>query len=444
MSPLRRAWLAWGGRWEVVTVALIHFHVTAIPVAMALAIAAGKTVPNSHPIVLDQPFGGFYLLPFVLGWRLRDLLSNEGLALAQRHVAWHLRLFFLFILPVTVASIAIPLLLIGGSPAAALAIALCTCALGTWIGYARHAPQAFLGLFLYIMAFIWLRPGYSTAWDITACVVALGGCLLAWKRLLRHSWHTLSARPLATVIGDWLERMLGGSRPMPILATKRLPTLTTAARILVTHQRLWTFQVIGLLAMAIGSFFWTRDTSTHDSVAFAYGMVSVSACLIGMGWASPRRDADNLTSRTMVRGLLASERLRPLSRTTGAAAVLMGLIVRILNGELPIVGGLILGLAAADWSLGRTPDVVGLAILVPFALGVVAVVAAALILFHLIPPWIAVASGALLILGLFTGPILVLLNGWSDAYVALPAITIILALVLVPLAWHRLGSSELP
>ena len=441
MSPLRRAWLAWGGSPDIVTVAVCQFLICAIQVVGELATFAGETASPSRLSSLD-PFLGFFSLGPFLGLRLRVLLSNEIMALSQRHTERILLLFFLFILPITVSSIAIPSMLIGGAPVSALTNALCACALATWGVYIQKPTQAIIGVVLYVMAYKWLRPLDHNAWNLVASVLALGGCLLAWKRLLRHSWNAIDSRPLTTVFNEWLDRVLGGSRPIPRQVSKRLPTLTTAARNMIAHQRPWSFQIMCLLAVTIGCFWWARNTGNYDHMAIAYSIMTFSAFLIAMDWASLRRNTDGVSSTAMVRGLVASERLLPLSRTKGAAASLLALNIRIIAGGQPIVVGLILGFAAAEWSLGRTPDVLAFGAIVLYFLSIASVVAGSLIFLNLIPPWLAVCLlGLLFSLVLFSIRVLAVEVGWAWAPLV---ITTMLALVLVPLAWQRLSTSELP
>jgi hypothetical protein len=146
-------------------------------------------------------------------------------------------------------------------------------------------------------------------------------------------------------------------------------------------------------------------------------------------------------ARRLVRGLLAAERLHPLSRRQAAAATMLSLIGNCLRNVLPLIGGMLLGLLLSDAWLGR--DSSGLWMLLPHALMVTACSMAGVLLLLVLPLAVATIGSVLLVVILLAAPIVMLRLGTGDYPGALLVATG-LALLLVPFAWWRLAEVELP
>jgi hypothetical protein len=447
MSPLRRLWLAWGGGWELPIGAAWIGCVTFL-LWFKLVIIGGE-----YPTLAERPFVLFFLLPLPIGFRLRRLIEADGLALMRGHTTWALRWLCFAILPVIAGVIALSQLLTGIPLLWAVAVGVGFAALGAWMGFARGLSFVLAsGAALVVVTLLRLVPdGIGWQGNVVAGLTILVVCFgvrAAWRQLESRTVQVWTRLPVWRFerLSAWFDAWTMDRRA-PIVESGRLPTLLTAAWVgfsgLGASRRMG---LIGILLMAVGAFAMSSTApDITDRLTSLLCITTMIAYVLVLAWLSVGQGEDRRTSgqaRRLVRGLLATERLHPLSRRQASAATMLSLIGNSLRNVLPLIGGMLLGLLLSDAWLGR--DSSGLWMLLPHALMVTACSMAGVLLLLVLPKAVAIIGCVLLVVILLGALIVMLRPGTGDYPGALLLVATGLALLLVPFAWWRLAESDLP
>ena len=449
MSPARRFMLAWFLSPGLLFQVLIQLTLLAVLMGAILPLFAtpgGRVAFADWGEAPPTAYVYFISLPVLCSFYLRTLLANEGLALSRAHARWQVGVFML-ILPLLAGLALAVLLILGIRPVQAGAIALAGVACGAWLGIAPL--RTFLVMMAYTAGCRWLAsasPQFAACWPVVQSGLACVAVGLLWRHLWFIAWEDLQPRPIVWTIrlNEWFDRHLSVGSRMVRAPARGLPGIGTAVgfkdQLSGSGIVLWLGT---LLSVAIPLFFAARSAHGADEfLAASYLIVAFVALGSSVGWISAIEYPRSYLSGGAIRGFLAAERLRPWSNQRGAAALLLAICMPMLAHALSFALAILGGLSAA--APGLDPQAaLALGLLIPFAAGCAVATGAAVMLLMLLPGpagWVGLGSLFLVPLG-----ILPACGIWGSAcFPLLTGIVWAAALVLTPLAWHRLAACELP
>lgn len=434
---MRRALKAWFGHWS-------------LPVAVAAqtAMGAGGLILHLHAAgSREEPWDPspsplLLALPLVLGWRLRDLTAADSIALVPGLARTHTLLLGLVLLPLATAMTALPFLLGDAAPFPTWALAVSLTSLATCVASGRWPA---LTLPVMVAAVVLLgQKATPAAWVDLGLLL---GAPIFTALLLRE----VARRPcpesgrlwqrIERAIDAQFDRMAGWFQPR--WDAPGGDPVRRAWRHGFAQGGGWTGLAIGtpVTALVVGLPACVSGYVEPRLAAIGWAFAGLIAFLQAQGWAlvpDPRHPA----AAGWNRSLAAQLHLLPGDRQTGAALMVAGATANGLAAALQVALGIVLGLLAA---LAAGRDWIGpaLVLLLPATLlGSLALGALPALMLTCRGWWRGTACAALAI-------VLLLVPAWLCAWrtpgcLAALLLLALAALLLPPLARHRLGEAELP
>lgn len=435
---MRRALKAWFGHWS-------------LPVAVAAqaAMGAGGLILHLHAAgSREEPWDPspsplLLALPLVLGWRLRDLTAAESIALVPGLARTHTLLLGLVLLPLATAMTALPFLLGDAATLPTWALAVSLTALATCLASGRW-PALTLPLLIATLHLLRLEGPAAAPVDLGLLV----GAPVFTALLLRD----VARRPCPEPSRLWQRIEQAAQNLLDRLASPWRPAVTAAA----DHDPVrrawrqgfalgggWTGLTVGTLATAlcIGLPAWFSARAEPQLLAAGWALAALIAYLQAQSWALVP-DRQHPAAAGWNRNLAAQLRLLPGNRRTTAALAVAGSTAYGLAPAVQVALGILLGLVPA-MAAGRDWSGPALVLLMPAALLGAVALGALPALTLTCRGWAAVSTCIALVIILVIVPAGLATEGLPGSLAALLLLAIA-ALLLPPLARHRLSEAELP